>query len=94
MPRAADDEQAFGSFSPDRASANVPHQFTNKTEQPVRLLCICAPSGQDKFFMAVGVPVATRTTPPQKLDEAAQEVFMKKAEALAPKYKTELLQHA
>ncbi len=73
--------------------ANAPHQFANKTEQPVRLLCICAPSGQDEFFMEVGVPVATRTTPPPKLDEAAQKAFIEKAKELAPKYKTELLQH-
>jgi hypothetical protein len=27
------------------------------------MLCICSPAGQEKFFMEVGVPVATRTTP-------------------------------
>ena len=74
--------------------ANAPHQFTNKTDQPVRLLRICVPSGQEEFFMAVGIPVATRTTPPPKLDEAAQKAFMEKAKELAPKYKSELLQHA
>ncbi len=46
--------------------ANAPHQFTNKTPQPARLLCICAPAGQEEFFLAVGVPVATRTTPPPR----------------------------
>jgi hypothetical protein len=35
--------------------------------------------------------VATRTTPPPKQDEEAQAAFRKKAEALAPKYRTELL---
>lgn len=74
--------------------ANAPHQFTNKTEQSVRLLCICTPSGLEEFFMAVGVPVATRTTPPPKLDEAAQKAFLAKAEEFAPRYKTELLRHA
>lgn len=71
--------------------ANAPHSFTNASAQPVRLLCICSPSGQEEFFKEVGVPVATRTTPPPKLDEAAQTAFMAKAEALAPKYRTELL---
>ncbi len=71
--------------------ANAPHQFTNKTDQPVRLLCICAPSGQEEFFMAVGVPVATRTTPPPTLDAAAQAAFLAKAAALAPHYRAELL---
>ncbi len=74
--------------------ANAPHQFTNRTDQPVRLLCVCAPSGQEEFFMAVGVPVATRTTPPPALDAAAQAAFMAKAAALAPQYRSELLQHA
>ncbi len=71
--------------------ANAPHQFQNKTDRPVRLLCLCSPSGQEEFFQAVGVPVATRTTPPPKLDEAAQAAFRAKSEALAPQYRTELL---
>jgi len=71
--------------------ANAPHQFTNKTNQPVRLLCICAPAGQEEFFLAVGVPVASRTVPPPALDAAAQAAFMAKAAALAPHYRTELL---
>ena len=56
-----------------------------------RLLCICAPAGQEEFFAQVGVAVATRTTPPPKLDERAQAEFIKKAQELAPKYRTELL---
>lgn len=74
--------------------ANAPHQFHNATDQPVRLLCICAPSGQEEFFEAVGVRVATRTTPSPKLDAAAQAAFIAKAKALASKYRTELLPHA
>ena len=74
--------------------ANAPHQFHNVSERPVRLLCLCSPSGQEEFFKQVGVPVATRTTPPPKLDEAAQAAFKAKSEALAPQYRTELLQHA
>jgi hypothetical protein len=58
------------------------------------MLCICSPAGQEDFFVEVGVPVATRTTPPPKLDESAQAEFRAKAEFLAPKYRTELLQHA
>lgn len=72
--------------------ANAPHQFQNKSDEPVRLLCICSPAGQEEFFMEVGVPVASRTTAPPKLDEAAQAAFLAKAKALAPKYRTELLQ--
>jgi quercetin dioxygenase-like cupin family protein len=74
--------------------ANAPHQFRNASPQPVRMLCICAPAGQEEFFREIGVSVATRTTAPPKLDEAAQAEFRAKAMALAPKYRTELLQHA
>jgi quercetin dioxygenase-like cupin family protein len=52
--------------------ANAPHQFHNSSAKAVRLLCICSPAGQEEFFLEVGVPVPTRTTPPPKLDEAAQ----------------------
>src|SRR5580698_10140585 len=71
--------------------ANAPHQFHNTSNQPARLLCICSPAGQEEFFAEVGIPVATRTTLPPKLDEEAQLAFKKKAKALAPKYRTELL---
>jgi quercetin dioxygenase-like cupin family protein len=74
--------------------ANAPHQFHNTTQHPARLLCICSPAGQEEFFAKVGVPVATRTTPPPPLDPAAQAEFRAKAEALAPAYSTEMLQHA
>src|SRR6202162_4899319 len=71
--------------------ANAPHSFTNASKRTVRLLCLCAPAGQEEFFAQVGVPVATRTTPPPKLDKEAQAAFMKKAQELAPKYRTELV---
>jgi quercetin dioxygenase-like cupin family protein len=74
--------------------ANAPHQFHNVSDQPVRLLCICSPAGQEEFFAQVGIPVATRTTPPPPLDAAAQAAFLDKVKSLAPQYKTELLPHA
>lgn len=74
--------------------ANAPHQFRNVSSQAVRLICICSPAGQEKFFMEVGVPVESRTTPPPKLDEAQQAAFIKKAQELAPKYRTEILPEA
>ena len=58
------------------------------------MLCICSPAGQEEFFKEVGVAVATRATPPPKLDEVAQTEFKAKALALAGKYRTELLEHA
>jgi quercetin dioxygenase-like cupin family protein len=74
--------------------ANAPHRFHNTSAGPARMLCICSPAGQEKFFMEVGVPVATRTTPPPKLDEREQAAFIEKVKALAPKYRTELLREA
>jgi quercetin dioxygenase-like cupin family protein len=74
--------------------ANAPHQFHNSSDKAVRLLCICSPAGQEEFFEQVGVRVATRTTAPPKLNEAEQAEFRAKAEALAPKYRTEFLEHA
>jgi quercetin dioxygenase-like cupin family protein len=74
--------------------ANAPHQFRNASASPVRLLCICSPSGQENFFKKVGVPVATRTTAPPIFDKDQQLQFIEKAKALAPKYRTELLKEA
>jgi quercetin dioxygenase-like cupin family protein len=71
--------------------ANAPHSFTNASSQPARLLCICAPAGQEEFFSQVGVRVSDRTAPPPKLDKASQAAFLAKAQALAPKYRTEML---
>ena len=71
--------------------ANAPHRFHNTSSNPTRLLCMCSPAGQDDFFKEVGTPVATRSTPPPKLDEKEQAAFIKKVLELAPKYRTELL---
>lgn len=71
--------------------ANAPHSFTNAAQAPARLLCVCAPSGQEEFFEKVGVPVDGRTTPPPPLDDQEQAAFLAKAAQLAPQYRTELL---
>lgn len=74
--------------------SNAPHQFHNSSSSPVRMICICSPAGNDKFFLEVGVPVATRTTPPPELEEKQMAAFLEKAKAIAPKYHTELLERA
>jgi quercetin dioxygenase-like cupin family protein len=74
--------------------ANAPHQFHNTSSQPVRMLCICSPAGQEEFFTEVGTPVATRTTPSPRVDAVQEAAFIKKVMELAPKYQTELLQEA
>jgi quercetin dioxygenase-like cupin family protein len=72
--------------------ANAPHQFRNSSTRPARLLCLCSPAGQEEFFMAVGIPVASRTAPAPKPDETTQAALKAKAEAFASQYRTEFLQ--
>jgi hypothetical protein len=66
-----------------------------------QLLAVCSknalhllPAGPEKFFLELGVPVATRTASPPKPDEVGRAACVAKAIALAPKYRTELLEHA
>jgi quercetin dioxygenase-like cupin family protein len=74
--------------------SNAPHQFHNASSKPARMICVCSPAGNDRFFADVGVPVATRTTAPPKLNEEEMAAFLEKARALAPNYRTELLKEA
>ncbi|MBN9220484.1 MAG: cupin domain-containing protein [Mesorhizobium sp.] len=71
--------------------ANAPHSFRNVSGADVRMLCLCAPAGQEEFFARVGTPVASRTAQAPKLDPAAFSAFLAKAAALAPQFRTELL---
>jgi quercetin dioxygenase-like cupin family protein len=71
--------------------ANAPHGFRNAGKGPSRLLCLCAPAGQDEFFTLAGQPVATRTASPPPLDPTAQAAFTARVRSLAPQYRTELL---
>lgn len=71
--------------------ANAPHQFVNASCDNARLLCICAPSGQEEFFDQMGVSVATRLTAPPKVSKEEQSASVRMAEKLAPKYRTEFL---
>jgi quercetin dioxygenase-like cupin family protein len=71
--------------------ANAPHHFRNVSQRTARVLCLCSPAGLEEFFLSIGVPVASRTAPSPQLDTTAQEALKAKAEALAPKYRTEFL---
>jgi quercetin dioxygenase-like cupin family protein len=71
--------------------ANAPHGFRNGSGAPARLLCMCTPPGQEEFFTAVGVPVASLTEPPPPLGEEEQAAFIARSMAFAPEYRTELL---
>jgi quercetin dioxygenase-like cupin family protein len=71
--------------------ANAPHMFRNASAQPARLLCMCSPPGQERFFLEIGDPVASRTASPPSLSEPERAARRAKAEARAPRYRTELL---
>ena len=71
--------------------ANAPHHFRNVSGKPARLLCMCSPAGMEEFFLAVGIPVESRTTPAPHLEPAAQDALKAKAAALAAQYRTEFL---
>jgi quercetin dioxygenase-like cupin family protein len=71
--------------------ANAPHSFTNASDRPARLLCMCSPAGQERFFEEVGVRVGNRTEAPPELDEAAQAEFVARLQELAPWYRSEIL---
>ena len=71
--------------------ANAPHAFRNASGGPAHMLCLATPAGLDEFFLAVGDPLASRTSPPPELDKAQMEERIKTIKALAPKYRTELL---
>jgi quercetin dioxygenase-like cupin family protein len=71
--------------------ANAPHAFHNASDRPARMLCVCAPAGQEEFFLTLGARVASRTAPPPVLSDAEQADLRARAAALAPHYRTEFL---
>ena len=71
--------------------ANAPHAFRNVGDRPARLLCMCTPAGQERFFAEVGDPVGSRTAPPPPLTDAERAERRARVAALAPAYRTELL---
>jgi len=71
--------------------ANAPHHFRNASGKSARLLCMCSPAGMEEFFLAVGIPVESRTTPAPQLEPTAQDALKAKSAALAEQYRIEFL---
>ena len=71
--------------------ANAPHAFKNMSGKTARMLCLCAPAGQEELFLAIGFPVDSRTAPAPKVSPEAQAEKGKLLATLAPKYRTEIL---
>ena len=63
--------------------ANAPHKFRNTSDRPAHLLCLCAPPGQEDFFLAVGDPLESRDSPPPALSDAEKAERRRPAQALA-----------
>ena len=71
--------------------ANAPHMFKNVSGKTVHMLCMCTPAGQEEFFMAVGTPVESRSSPPPRLSKEEQTGQAKLAQSLSSKYRIEML---
>ncbi|MGN9810022.1 cupin domain-containing protein [Micromonospora sp. BQ11] len=71
--------------------ANAPHHFRNNSGRTARMLCVCAPAGQDEYFLRCGDPVDSRTAPPPALSEDEIGARRQQALDLAPLYASELL---
>jgi quercetin dioxygenase-like cupin family protein len=71
--------------------ANAPHMFKNRSGGTARMLCMCTPAGQEEFFMAVGFPVGSRTSPPPKPSKEEQAEKGRLIATLLPKYRTEMV---
>jgi uncharacterized cupin superfamily protein len=71
--------------------ANVPHRFRNPTEQPIRLLCMVAPAGLERYFGEFGDRVESRTATPPELSEQERGDRMRRAGETAPEYGIEML---
>jgi quercetin dioxygenase-like cupin family protein len=75
--------------------SNAPHQFKNKSGKTVHMLCMCAPAGLDAMFLEVGVPLeGGASQPPKPEGGPSPEERLKQMQALARKYRTEILPHA
>lgn len=71
--------------------ANAPHRFKNNSDKPARLLCMCTPPGQEKFFLLVGDPVDTISSPPPQLSDAERANRGARAGQLAAEFRTEFI---
>ncbi|MBE7209611.1 MAG: cupin domain-containing protein [Gluconacetobacter diazotrophicus] len=71
--------------------ANAPHSFRNRSGRTAHMLCLCAPAGQDEFFLAIGTPVEGPQSPLPRLSPEEQDSRRRLALELAPAFRTEML---
>ena len=71
--------------------ANAPHFFKNVSGATARMLCMCTPAGQEELFLAIGIPVESRASPPPRPTVQEQAEKAKLIAELLPKYRTEMV---
>jgi quercetin dioxygenase-like cupin family protein len=71
--------------------ANAPHNFSNASSEPTRVLCLVAPAGLEEYFAAFGDRVPSRTAPAPDLTDDQRRESMDRAMQLAPRYRIENL---
>ena len=71
--------------------ANAPHAFKNVSGATARMLCMCTPAGQEELFLAIGIPVESRASPPPRPTVQEQAEKAKLIAELLPKYRTEMV---
>ncbi|MGV9825357.1 MULTISPECIES: cupin domain-containing protein [unclassified Gordonia (in: high G+C Gram-positive bacteria)] len=71
--------------------ANAPHNFHNSSGAPARMLCMCAPAGQDEFFLRVGDRVDGPSAPPPELSDDEIAERGQRSARLAVEYRTEFV---
>ncbi len=82
--------------APAGAAVNIPgwapHVFKNLSPvTPARLFCVVSKAGLEEQFTEIGVPVATRTTPPPPVDPAKKAELAKQLPAIAARYQARVL---
>jgi quercetin dioxygenase-like cupin family protein len=85
------EKRVVGAGSTVNIPANAPHFFRNTSGAPARMLCMCAPAGQDEYFLRVGTEVAGWDAPPPQLSDADLAEQRRLAGELAVTYRSEFL---
>jgi quercetin dioxygenase-like cupin family protein len=71
--------------------ANAPHNFTNASSEPARLLCLVTPAGLEEYFAEFGDRVSSRTAPAPDLTDEERQQRMQRAMERASHYRIENL---
>lgn len=71
--------------------ANAAHRFVNRNSGTARLLCMCTPAGQERFFALIGDQVPTRDSPAPELTDEQLAERRQRAAAFALQFRSEFV---